>query len=97
MASNGFAARVFSKCGGTGARMTSPRVLVRILVGSGGHLHGLVETPAVDARNFRTHGPKVGSKLSSMMDAMVRDKREIRSRRQFEHSKCGNNLCQLVW
>ena len=78
--------------------MASPRGIGESpsLVGSGRHLHRLVEAAAVDAGYFGTHRPKVGRKLSAMMDAMVRDKREVGSCRQFEYPECGDDLGQLV-
>src|SRR5271163_2448725 len=79
-----------------GARSASPRILAKILVGCGGHLHGLVEAATVDVRNFGSHRPKIGSKLSAMMDGMIRDKREVCSRRQFERPECRDDLGKLV-
>ena len=41
------------------------------LVGSGGHLHGLVEAAAVDVGYFGSHRAQIGGELSTMMDAMI--------------------------
>src|ERR1700678_313840 len=88
---------VASASDNAGARVTSPRLLGKILVGCGGHLHGHVEAAAVDVRNFGSHRPKIGSKLSAVMDGMIRDECQVGSRRQFKHSECGNNFSELVW
>ena len=53
-----------------GRRWLAPCVMEN-LVGSGGHLHRLVEAAAVDVGHFGSHRAQVGGELSAMMYAMV--------------------------
>ena len=80
-----------------GARVASPHSsAVKILVRGGGHFHGLVEAAAVDVRNFGSHRPKIRSKLSAVMDRMIRNKREVGSRRKLKHPECRDDFGKLV-